>query len=118
MTSLQRLNNSLQNPVWRFCSPPACSAFAPFFVHSPQRRPLGLDRILDDLDLLRDGRQLVLLEAVELVKAAPSTALVESYQTTQTADVWSDMYGARFSRYMSVVCAIQKMCLAYSFPER
>lgn len=43
---------------------------------SPQRRPLGLDGILDDLDLLRYGRQLVLFEAVELVEAAPSAALV------------------------------------------
>ena len=34
-----------------------------------------LDSVLDNLDLLRDGRELHLEETVELIEAAPSTAL-------------------------------------------
>lgn len=70
-TSLKHLKCSPQNPMWRFMASCVRSLYS-----SPKRRPLGLDGILDDLDLLRYGRQLVLFEAVELVEAAPSAALV------------------------------------------
>lgn len=65
----------------------------------PERWSFGLDGVLDDLNLLRDGRQLIFLETVELVEAAPGTALDdEAWRESKAASVGKSRHGESASR--------------------
>ena len=48
---------------------------------SLERWSFRFDSVLNELNLLGDGRKLVLFESIELVEATPSAALVSQHKT-------------------------------------